>query len=286
MDNFAVLILTYERPDNIITINTLRKAGYTGKIYIIVDSDDKTLSKYQEKYDNVIIMDKNKYKDKFDIADNFNSMRGVVYARNATFDIAEELGLDYFLVLDDDYRSFNYRFDNRLNYDIQAHVIKRNLDDIFKIILDYYKTIDAKSITLSQGGDFIGGQYGGLADKLKIKRKIMNSFFCSPKRRFTFDGRINEDVNAYVKHGQKGELMFQLNQLCIEQGRTQANKGGLTDIYLDNGTYIKSFYSILFSPSSVKIILMGNVCKRLHHFIEWNKTVPKIISDKYRLPNS
>ena len=58
----------------------------------------------------------------------------------------------------------------------------------------------------------------------------------------------------------------------------------MTDIYLENGTYVKSFYSIIFMPSAVKIGLMGNKkdSKRLHHKIKWNNCVPKIIAQKHK----
>lgn len=45
---------------------------------------------------------------------------------------------------------------------------------------------------------------------------------------------------------------------------------------------VKSFYSVMISPSSVKINLMGNKHKRMHHVISWNNTVPKIIKESYK----
>ena len=56
-NNFAVFILTHGRPDNIKTLKTLKNCGYTGKIYYIVDNEDKTIKNYQDNYgvDNVKI---------------------------------------------------------------------------------------------------------------------------------------------------------------------------------------------------------------------------------------
>jgi hypothetical protein len=56
----------------------------------------------------------------------------------------------------------------------------------------------------------------------------------------------------------------------------------LTDIYLDNGTYVKSFYSVISSPQAVKISTMGTTHRRIHHSIDWNFAVPKIISSKFK----
>ena len=93
--DFAVFILTDGRPDNVITYKNIRKQGYTGKIYIICSDDDKTLKQYKENYpDEIIIFSKDEYEGKFDIGDNFKDQRMVVYARNATWDIAKQLGLN------------------------------------------------------------------------------------------------------------------------------------------------------------------------------------------------
>ncbi|EFC6976332.1 hypothetical protein DFZ72_21860 [Escherichia coli] len=36
-DDFCAFILTHGRPDKVLTYRTLRRAGYTGKIFIVVD---------------------------------------------------------------------------------------------------------------------------------------------------------------------------------------------------------------------------------------------------------
>ena len=110
----------------------------------------------------------------------------------------------------------------------------------------------------------------------------MNSFFCKTDRPFKFVGTINEDVNAYVGLGAKGELFFTIGNISLNQADTQQNSGGLTDIYLDLGTYVKSFYTVICNPSCVKVRLMGDNHFRLHHMIQWNNAVPKIINEKYK----
>ena len=51
----------------------------------------------------------------------------------------------------------------------------------------------------------------------------------------------------------------------------------LNNVYLDEGTYIKSFFSVMYNPSCVKVKEMGESHKRIHHVIHWNNAVPKII---------
>ena len=284
-DDFAAFILTHGRADNVITYNTLRKQGYTGKIILLIDNEDAQIDEYKRKYgDEVFVFDKQKAIDITDSGDNFKKRNSVVYARNYNFVVAKELGYKYFLQLDDDYSAFRYTFDNYRNY-ITRSILIKNLDNIIKYMLEFYINSGAKTIAMSQGGDFIGGEGSKVASlerEGKFSLKVMNSFFCSTDRPFKFAGRINEDVNAYTELGNKGDLFITVPRIRLEQIQTQANSGGLTDIYLDLGTYIKSFYSVMYSPSCVKINEMGVSNKRLHHMVKWKYTCPQVISADYR----
>ena len=110
---FAAFILTHGRPDNVSTYETLRKCGYTGNIYLIIDNEDETADQYRLRYgdENVLMFEKKAVSKTFDIADSTKELPpAVVYARNASFQIAKDLGLEYFMQLDDDYNSFQYRY--------------------------------------------------------------------------------------------------------------------------------------------------------------------------------
>jgi hypothetical protein len=105
---------------------------------------------------------------------------------------------------------------------------------------------------------------------------------CSTSRRFQFVGRVNEDVNTYTSVQNKGILFLTFPLVAIQQKISQAQSGGMSEMYLDSGTYIKSFYTVMYQPSSVKVGLMGDTHKRLHHSIDWDTTVPCIISEQWR----
>ena len=134
---------------------------------------------------------------------------------------------------------------------------------------------------MAQSGDFIGGlgTVGKKYVKGEFSRKAMNSFFCSTDKPFCFNGRLNEDVNTYTSLQSRGSVFITFGRLRLQQKPTQKNKGGMTDIYCDNGTYIKSFYSVMFMPSAVKISKMGVNNFRLHHKVKWNNTAPLILPE-------
>ena len=278
IDDFAVFILTHGRPDRIHTLKTLEKQGYTGDWYLIIDNEDKMADEYYKNYgDKVIMFDKKAISLTFDTADLSDDRRAIVYARNACFQIAKELGIKYFVEFDDDYTSFNLRYpkDGKL----VARMLE-NLDDIFEMMLDFLEDTQALTVCFSQGGDHIGGLTGRW--KKGLIRKVMNSFFCRTDRPFQFLGRVNEDVNTYTYLGSKGELMLTTTDLMLVQLQTQSNQGGMTDLYLDSGTYLKSFYTVMYMPSAVEIREMGTANRRLHHHVKWNNCVPMILNERYK----
>lgn len=278
-NDFAIFIMSYNRANNISTLKTLQKANYTGKYYIIISDDDPQIDEYKNLYkENLKIFSKDKLEPYLDTYDNSGSKKCILYARNYCFILAKKLGLKYFLEFDDDYIELAYRYPQ--NGKLKICNIKE-FDEIVDICIDFLEDTNATSIAFAQHGDFIGGVNNDFIEN-RLKRKAMNSFFCRTDRPFKFNGRINEDVNTYVGLGKVGKLFLTFCDVSLKQKHTQQNKGGMTDTYVEGGTYLKSFYTILSNPSCVKIDAMGNNHIRLHHRINWNNAVPKIISDKYK----
>jgi hypothetical protein len=279
--DFAVFILTHGRPDNVKTLSTLKKCGYTGKIYFIVDNEDKQLNKYIENFgeEYVKVFDKKAMADSVDEGNNFDERRTILHARNACFQIAKEIGITYFMELDDDYTQFDYRLD--INIKGSGWSIK-NMSKYLENMLAYYKTSNFLSIAFSQGGDFIGGLDNGKGIYRFSKRKCMNSFLCSTEREFQFIGAMNEDVNTYTTLGNRGNLFLTIPFVSLKQQATQSQTSGITDMYLRFGTYCKAFTTVLMHPSGVKVSMMNSKHTRIHHSIKWVNTTPMIISEKYK----
>lgn len=250
-NDFCVFILTHGRADRVYTHKTIRKEGYTGPVFLVIDNEDDQVNEYMRRYgeDNVIVFDKLARARKTDTPDLSDDRRTIIYARNECFDIAERLGYRYFLELDDDYTDFQYRYEGQGKLLIKS---AKNLDDIFEEMLHFLDISGALTVAFAQGGDMIGGLQAGNFRK-GLLRKAMNTFFCDTEKRFQFVGRINEDVNTYTSLGNKGKLMFTFTAVMITQKTTQSNAGGMTETYLDMGTYLKSFYSVIYSPQAVKV---------------------------------
>lgn len=149
--NFAIFILSYGRSDNVITLKTLKKQGYTGAWYIVCSDDDSQVSDYIKRYgDHVRVFSKCDYFDKVDTGDNFNDLRIVLYARRAVHDIAAQMGITHFLELDDDYTQFLYRYPD-------GGKLKSKVVDIDKVIPLYLELLDntnSLTIAFGQGGGY------------------------------------------------------------------------------------------------------------------------------------
>jgi len=282
-EDFCVFIMTYGRADNIKTYKTLMEyegTSFNQDLYFICSDDDKHLQDYIDKFgDRVLVFNKKAMVPYLDKADNFDNYKVILYARNICFSFASQLGYRYFVALDDDYDIFS----QRIFFDNEKLMMKKILDydKLFDIHLEFLKNTPVKTITMSQHGDYIGGVGNGNARR-GWQRKVMNSFFCDIQDPFLFRGSINEDVNYYVESGRQGILNFNLFGFALNQETTQASGGGMTDMYLNGGTYLKSFYSVMIIPSAVKIGTIGNgEFKRLHHKVKGNFCYPKILDEKY-----
>lgn len=278
-NSFVALILTHGRPDKVITYSALRKHGYTGPIIIVVDNEDATLEEYKNKFPDVYVFDKKAVAAQIDEGDNFQDRRAIIYARNVAFQIARERGYRYFIELDDDYQEFSYTYTRE--GELKQRGI-RSLDKVFDTLIDFKNNVGALTVAMAQRGDFIGGKENNIVQGEVMKRKAMNTFICDTEQPFRFFGKINEDVNTYVVLGSRGSLFLQVPHVALNQVSTQQSAGGMTDIYLDSGTYVKSFYTVMYAPACTCIRMMGTKHRRLHHSINWNNAVPKIIPEQFK----
>lgn len=283
-DDFCAFILTHGRPDRVKTWDELARRGYSGKTYIVIDDEDETGDEYRERFgDAVLTFSKDEVAKYTDGYDNFGDRRSPLWARNACWELAEQVNCRHFVQLDDDYYAWKYRVPGKKPGERlpQYHGwVVHNVDSVFDTLIEFLIETPALTICWAQGGDNFGGAEGHTARRLT--RKAMNSFVCSVDRPFMFAGRLNDDVNTYVTAGRRGELFFTYTALQLDQEPTQSQGGGITEAYLDAGTYVKSFYTVMAAPSCTKVGTMGGVNRRLHHSIDWNAAVPKIISERHR----
>ena len=274
-----VYIVTHNRPEfcKKNTVKTLQDCGFTGKIVYILDDEDESIEEYKKMPGEVEIFSKKEMsvRKDFDILlpHTGNIYKAVLYARQACFDIARRRGDRYFCVMDDDYCYIIGRM--RMGQKTLDLKKLHNIDILMNLSYDLLKTTNASVVAWSQTGDT-------LTNKVRYTnlRKAMNIFFFDVERPYTFIGAINEDTTAYVNEGRMGKLILTIPFILVQQAPTQSKKGGLTDIYKGFGTYVKSFCSVVVSPSAVLINRMGETkdTYRIHHNVKWEHCSPRILA--------
>ena len=277
---YAIFILTNGRPDNQITFNTLQKLGVSAPIFLLVDDEDETRNEYIKKYGNIVLTF-SKSKTNVDTFDNFRGNKAILWARNAVYDMSKTIGFDHFVMLDDDYSDFEYRYikDFKMKEIKPKNTVNLCFESFFKF-LDY--TPNLGCVCFSQGGDFCGGvQNNAVANG--YRRKAMNCFFCRTDRRIEFSGRLNEDVTSYTLNASRGIGMITVFKAMVRQLKTQSIGGGITELYNAVGTYQKTFYSLIAMPSAISISSFGfGHSTRIHHNVSFDHACPCFISDKFK----
>lgn len=272
-DDFAVFIITHRRPNSQMTLKTLKRGGYTGKVFFVVDDGDDTVDEYCRLYgvENVLVFHK---EDSFDLADNLADHKAVpVYARNQCFRLAREKGIAYFVQLDDDYPTIDFRFEfgGRL---VKAPV--KCFDRLFEAMCGFLSLDSIYCVSFAVAGDYIGGLEGKFREG--IYQNARNSFFCKTRQPFEFLGRINEDVSTPAVNNNLGRLFFTVMGVQVTLYDHEKNKGGSTELYQNVNLFWNYFYPVLFQPSAISI--RGSQ-KGFTKHIAWNALLPKILNEKW-----
>ena len=275
--DFAVFILTHGRAKTISTYRALRDGGYTGKVYIVIDNEDDQEDLYRQKFgDMVIQFDKRDYLEKTDLGDLDDDRRIGVFARNFIQDEAKRLGYKFHLQLDDDVHGFTYRFPQG---DVLRALRCQHLDEVFAGMVEYMKETPITSLSFALSAYNMGGVNGSINEGMT--RKTMTTFLMRADDVQYFNMRMNDDITTSLINGMRGKLYYSYLPVEVEVDKTQVQSGGMTDIYQKNGTYRKSFYSVMCCPSCVKVSAMGITDYRIHHTIKWNNAVPKLLSQRW-----
>lgn len=247
--DFAVLILTHGRANDQVTFHELEKRGYTGNVYLVIDDLDEQRDEYERLYgDSVIVFDKREYAKRVDTMTTEDELRSVVFARNAAYDIAGDLGLSYFAMFDDDLSSFTFRYvrDGRL---VSAPVT--DFDALFESMVGFLETTGVTSLNIASSGALIGGLQGVYGNGMCWN--INQAFVVRVDDRLKSVGILNEDMNALLLGKDAGQVMLEANAITKSTPQRGTNEGGLHGLYDDNKQYVRDSYSVIIEQSSLRI---------------------------------
>jgi len=248
-------------------------------MYVVIDNEDDQEALYREKFgQDIIQFDKRDYVAMTDLGDLDDDRRVGVFARNFIQDKAAEMGYKYHLQLDDDMQGFTYRVirGGRL-----VCVQCNEIDKLFEAMVEYMETAPFTGLSFGLAMYYVGGLQN-VNWRKQMLPKSMGTYLMRASDKCYFHMRMNDDITTTAIENMRGRLFYTYLPVRVDTVQTQSQSGGMTDIYQENGTYRKSFYTVMALPSCTKISQMGLHDFRVAHEISWNHCAPKILSERWR----
>ena len=254
-DDFAIFILTHGRAEKQVTYKALRDAGYTGKVYFVIDNLDEQGEKYKELYgDNVIVFDKEKEYSKTDTFTCEKNLLAVVYARNACFEIAKSVGVKWFINCDDDIISFFYRVpvDGKLT----SVKIKR-MDDLIESFIEFMSCSGVECMSIAANGIYVAGAANGkVVDGCQWS--FAHFYMFNAESELRFKSIWLEDLIFSISKQKLGYKMLSttlVSQVLPSLEAVQKNqKGGMRDNYESSSNWINEFTPLITAPDCLKMV--------------------------------
>lgn len=274
---YEAFIISHGRSDRVETYDTLRNAGYTGKINVVIDNRDKQLQQYQDRFrDNLIVFDKQYYIDKTDTITNDKKDSSPVYARNAVEDLAKYL--DAFIMIDDDVTNLRYRY---LENDVvKSQKITKNMDNVFDDYIEYL--INGNISTLSFATAMVYA--GGIHSESDKRRLASHRYTCqihirNTKFRVNWISLANNDSITGGITAKIGYLWWLLPFVAYDSPKMNTLPGGMKSVYDEESSFRRSFMATVALPSVNNV---GVVKDRFNIHRNLKSAYPMIISSEYK----
>ena len=273
MNNFAVYILSHGRAGNVKTYHTLRNAGYTGKIYVVIDDEDKQGDLYREEFgDECVVFCKQEYMDKADTISLDGTRISALFARLFIMDIAKDN--EYYLMIDDDVEKITFRYP--CGNSLKSMAIN-NADYMFEKIVNFMKGAKLNVLALQLAEGLIGGLNGIYKNGL-INQVLAGAYLLKGDTDYRFFGSVNEDTVGTLDYIGRGGLGWRLGCITITTPVRGSNSGGLSSDYNKKNWYYIDMHAVVVAPWCCKI----DVDNENRQKIDMRYARPRILSEVYK----
>lgn len=273
-----IFIPSYHRADNLKTVNYFNQLGYPVKLmHVVIDNEADDIIEYQDVANSVgfrlHIFDMDEARRRYDYVHRpSRARRSAGQARNMFYDIAAKEGIDFYVVIDDDTRCYEYR-------PFCLYGGKATLDNIKRMFCGIEAMMRKWHIGLfglSQTGELFGS-----AEPVTtlLRTKIMNTTFVLQPYVYRGERGVQDDDTAqFVTALNEGYFIASFySGLVLSQTPSATSKGGLTDLYKECKLLNKALVTPIMFPSAIhaeRQVMNGN---RLHHRIKYRYLAPKIL---------
>lgn len=273
-----VFIPSYHRPSNCKTAKFLVRKGYDAKyIHVFLDSEADDIKDYEEHMDkigvNIHVFDMDEARRRYDYVHRASpSLRSAGQARNMFADFAKSMGIDFYVVIDDDTEHYEIRI-------LGNYICTARIDDIIRYFTwaeNFMRKHKIGLFGLSQTGDFYSSKY---VDINIMRAKVMNTTFVLLPYVYRGERGVQDnDTSMFVSVLNEGYFTGSLRSgLVLKQTLSATAKGGLTDLYNECKLYNKSMVTPIQYPSAIRAEKQIKNGGRLHHRINYRYLSPKIM---------
>lgn len=275
-DDTVLFIITHQRAEKQLTLNYLKKAGYSGEIFLVVDNKDKDLEMYKKKYkDMLLIFDKEDYAKDVDAHINKFPMNGALFARNACIDFAKKMKKEFYCVCDDDIQCVKLK-DSRSGK-LETTKITKRIDEIISYLIGYMEKTVITALGIPEDGAYIGGVNQNVKDGIKFT--LSKFMLYRTKEPVIYESIMWEDAAAVMRDLSIGKVEFSPMILSVTAPENGTNAGGCQELYKKSSNYANAFMVLMARPDTVKITY-----KKDDFIMRISKTTlpPYIINQHYK----
>ena len=274
-----IFITSYHRAKNIKTAKYFIKKGYdSNNIHVFIDDEADDFEEYEIETQRLgcqlHIFPMEEARKRYDFVHRPSKMRRAAgMSRNMFYDIAKDLNIDFYLVIDDDTRQYEIK-----PYGIYSRgAILEDFLMVFEGVKEFMQKRKIGVFGLSQTGDMFT-----VPDKKILRNKVMNTTFINTRFIYRGEKAIQDnDTSQFVHIMNEGFFTGSLaTGLALNPESSASQKGGLTDLYKENKLLNKSLIIPIQFPSFCYAEKQKKNGGRLHHHIKNKNLFPRIIKGK------
>lgn len=275
---FAIFIISHNRADRVETYTTLKNAGCTENVYVVIDNEDSDMVEYQKRFSGqLLVFDKQQY---IDAADTFTVDKiraNPLFARNAVENFAKLMELDVFACFDDDITSLRYRWieDDK----IKSMKIHYTLSDAIQNYMQYIVDVGIATTSFVFSMFFVGG-ISGLDERVSNYRETWQIHIRNAHRPIEWVGSaMNEDHITELITSKRGDIWWAMPFICYDAIPMDKLKGGGKPVYEAISSINRALVATVALPDCCEPKYShGKI--RIHQNRE--VTYPQIISSRYK----
>ena len=276
-----MFIASYKRADRLRTVKYFADVlrWPSEQLHVVIDSEADDKAEYEDACARMgarlHVFDMDEARRRYDYVHRPSpSRRSAGQARNMIYDIAANLGMTFFMMMDDDTQGFQTK---RMG----AYVGMASSEEVrlcFAQIRDFMDRRRIGLFGLPQTGDFIGGAASIWAKHL-LRWKVMNTTFVDARFIQRGERGVQDDDTSQFAGVLNAGLFCgtAVQGVVLLQVQSATQPGGLTDLYREAQLLNKAMVVPIQFPSAVYANRQKKNGGRVHHTIERRYLAPCLL---------